>query len=303
MFFLFSYICYRFVFHSSLRKRPEELAPPPEVKEEKDRAAMQTLVDELRGIPHELVSVTAFDKTPLYALYYHVKDGAPLQILFHGYRGIPQRDLCGGAKLAREAGHNALLVYQRAHGKSGGTTTTFGVKERRDCLTWVEYAVKRFGENVEICLVGVSLGATTVVMAAELGLPKQVKAIIADSPFTTPDEIIHKVVKDMKVPSWLAMPALRTAARLYGGFSTRAADTRKAIKKAEAPVLLIHGKADGFVPCAMSEEIYGGRESADVTLFTVDGADHAISYLVDPKGYTAAVQEFFQKIHENREAI
>ena len=84
LFFLFSYLCYRFVFYSSPRKRTEELAPPPEVKSENDRTLMRGLIDELRGIPHELVTAVAFDNTKLYALYYHSKDGAPLQILFHG---------------------------------------------------------------------------------------------------------------------------------------------------------------------------------------------------------------------------
>jgi fermentation-respiration switch protein FrsA (DUF1100 family) len=291
------------IFYSPKRKGKEILLPPPEVKSEKDKAAMNALIEELLPLPCEEVQITAFDGTLLYGLYYHERDGAPLQILFHGYKGLPKRDLCGGSMLAREKDHNHLLVYHRAHGKSGGHTITFGVKERRDCLSWVDYAVKRFGEDVTIYLSGVSMGASTVLMAAELGLPKQVKAIVADSPFTTPDAIIKKVTESKKIPTWLAMPFIRLGAKLFGGFSTRGASAVEGVKKADVPVLLIHGEADAFVPFAMRKEIYDGREDTQVTLFSVKDADHAICFLVDAIGYLSAVTKFYNKLDIEKKAL
>ncbi|MBQ8319661.1 MAG: alpha/beta hydrolase [Clostridia bacterium] len=296
LFFLLSFLCYRFVFYSSPRKRTETLTPPPEVQSEENRHTMSALIEELTAIPYETVCINSYDGTRLCGLYYHVRDGAPLHIQFHGYVGFPRRDLCGGSKLAREAEHNYLLVYQRAHGKSGGKTITFGVKERKDCLAWLDYVIKRFGENTPIYLVGVSMGASTVLMAAEFPLPTAVKAIVADSPFTTPDAIIQKVCKDMRVPRFLAMPALRTGARLFGKFSTRGASCLSAISKTTVPVLLLHGENDGFVPCDMSRELYAARGQADVTLVTFPQADHALSYIVAPKEYTKAVNEFLHRL-------
>lgn len=258
---------------------------------------MFALIEELKPIPYETVYTTAFDGIRLCGLYYHVKDGAPLQIQFHGYMGLPLRDLCGGSKIAREAGHNTLLVYQRAHGKSGGKTITFGVNERKDCLSWIQYATERFGTDTPIYLVGVSLGASTVLMAAELGLPKNVKAIVADSPFTSPDAIISKVCKDLRVPRWLAMPLIRTGARVFGKFDTRGADCSVAISKAEVPTLILHGEADTFVPCAMSRQIHAARGNAQVTLVTFPSAAHALSYIVSPIAYTKAVNDFLSKLH------
>lgn len=63
------------------------------------------------------------------------------------------------------------MVDERAHGKSEGKVITFGIRERCDCKLWAEYAVKRYGENKDIFLAGVSMGAASVMMASNLGLP------------------------------------------------------------------------------------------------------------------------------------
>ena len=72
----------------------------------------------------EPVHITAQDGTPLAARYYHHADGAPLAIIFHGYRGYATRDGLGGYTLCTALGYNVLLPDQRAHGYSGGHTIT-----------------------------------------------------------------------------------------------------------------------------------------------------------------------------------
>ena len=96
----------------------------------------------MEKIPCEEVTITSFDGCRLYGRYYHVRDGAPLEILFHGYRSCAFRDCSGGHALSRKMGFNALVVDQRAHGNSGGRTITFGIKEHRDCLNWILYACR-----------------------------------------------------------------------------------------------------------------------------------------------------------------
>ena len=72
-------------------------------------------------------------------------------------------------------GHNLLLIDERAHGRSEGRTITFGIQERWDVESWARFAVERFGADVQIILYGVSMGAATVLMAAGLDLPENVK--------------------------------------------------------------------------------------------------------------------------------
>ena len=94
------------------------------------------LISALIAEPCEEVEITASDGKRLAGRYYHRADGAPLDIMFHGYMSGALHDFPGGALEAMAAGHNVLLVDQRGHGKSHGKTVSFGIKERFDCLDW-----------------------------------------------------------------------------------------------------------------------------------------------------------------------
>lgn len=179
---------------------------------------MTATVDAAVSIPFEDVYIRSHDGLRLRGRYYETSPGAPVQILFHGYRSNAVRDFSGGLRLALNSGCNALLVDQRAHGGSEGKHLGFGVLERRDCLDWIEYVNKRCGSGVPIVLVGVSMGAATVLMAAGLELPDNVVGVIADCGYTSPKEIICKVAVDMKLPSRLLYPLVRLGARLFAGF-------------------------------------------------------------------------------------
>ena len=239
--------------------------------------------------------ITTKDGLRLHGRYYETAPGAPVQILFHGYRSNALRDFSGGLQLALESGCNALLVDQRAHGASGGKCLSFGVLERRDCLEWIEYVNERFGRDVPVVPVGVSMGAATVLMASGLELPENVVGIIADCGYTSPKEIICKVARDMKLPARLVYPLVRLGARLFGGFDPDECSAEDALRSAKVPVLLIHGEDDRFVPCEMSRANHAACRS-EARLLTVPGAGHGLSYLIDNAGYRSAVLSFLRSV-------
>lgn len=262
-------------------------------REQYDRSI--ALIDSLNARPYERVGIRSFDGLRLNGRYYHSRDGAPLAILCHGYRGTPSRDFCGGANICFSLGFNVLLIEQRAHCTSEGHTTTFGVKERYDVLAWTEYAVKRFGDRVRILLAGISMGGGTVLMASGLDLPGQVRGILADCPFTSPAEIIRESGRAMGLPMAAVFPLAELAARVFGGFSLYGADALEAVKKAKVPILLIHGEADDIVPCGMSRAIAEANPRM-TERHTFPGAGHGLSYLADTKRYTLLVTDFCEKI-------
>jgi len=290
----FMLYAYRIAFYSSPKRhggdrdmlQGEQYAPyKPE---------MDALIRELEAIPYEEVETTSFDGLRLSGKYYFVKEGAPLQILFSGYRGDAVRDMCGGSMLARMAGHNAIIVDQRAHGKSGGTTICFGVKEKYDALSWVNYAIERFGKEVRIVLSGVSMGAATVLEATGLELPENVKGVIADCPFSSAEEIIRKTCLDRGFPPKLAYPFVKAGARLFGNLKIEGG-AAEAVKKSKVPVMIFHGEDDRFVPCEMSRKIYQSCAS-EKYLLTIPNAAHGISFLVDKELYLKHLNEFIERI-------
>lgn len=289
-----AYFAYRLAFYSPKKGR-EKIPATTGAHYDPYREVMKMIYHQLAERACEDVSIISHDGLTLHGRYYHVKDGAPLDIGFHGYRSSPLTDFSGGSELSFDLGHNLLLVDQRAHGKSEGSTITFGLMERLDCLDWVNYAVDRFGKDVKILLYGISMGATTVLMASALELPKNVRGIIADCPYSSAKDIILKVCGDMQIPPKLAYPFVLLGAKVYGGFDLNETTAAEAVQNAAVPLMIIHGEADTFVPCQMSEQIRLAAPDR-VERHTFADAEHGISYLVDSPRYKQIVTEFVDKI-------
>lgn len=285
----FSYYAYRTAFYSSPKKRGKPLAMYK--NDNYDASTASKLYAEMAELPYEEVYITAQDGTALFGRYYHVADGAPLQIQFHGYRSSSLHDFCGGNKLAREYGQNTLMVDQRAHGNSDGSMITFGIRERYDCLDWANYAAERFGKDTPVFLAGISMGASTVLMASNLPLPENVVGIIADCPYSSPAAIIRKVCKEMGFPPAIAFPLVKLGAFLYGGLRWGDESAENSVANTNLPILLIHGEADQFVPCEMSRKIHAACKSRN-EFHTFAGAAHGLSYIQDTPRYEKTVQTF-----------
>ena len=300
LFFLFTLICFLLVFYSGRRKSlgPDEYDVPKGEIYEVFREDIINWTKEIRALPHENLSITSHDGLTLRAKYYEYKKGAPIEILFHGYRGTSERDLCGGVHRCFHLERNALIVDQRAAGESDGHVITFGIKERFDCIKWVEYAIEKFGEDSKIIITGISMGAATVMMALGERLPRQVVSALADCGYTSPCEIIKKVLRDMHLPTFIFYPAIKLGAKIFGRFDLEECTPRECVAKSDLPIIFIHGEDDAFVPCEMSRELHLVSLAQKKMLYTVEGAGHGLAFPKDRVGYYKALGEFEEK-HEN----
>lgn len=289
---------YRYTFYVPVDRRTEIYDFPRGEQYRPHLEEMKALVTELAQRPYERVSVTAHDGVTLVGRYYHTRDGAPLDICFHGYRGHAYRDFCGGSRISFALGHNVLLAEQRGQGESGGRCMSFGILERQDCLSWLSWGEKRLGA-VPTTLYGVSMGGATVLMSTGLELPQQVRGVVADCPYSDPIEIICHVGQRWKMPGRLIRALAVAAGRLFGGFDLRSAAAITALERTKVPVLLIHGEDDRFVPCEMSRRM-AQKYPQQVTLHTFPEAGHALSYLVDTARYEQVVLTFLEQIGVER---
>lgn len=290
---LIALICFLRVFYSPSRKpMGEDNFPLPSgACYEPFHDAMVEWIKTARNTPHEHMSITSTDGLTLNARYYECRAGAIVELLFHGYRGSGERDISAAIERCFALGRNALIVDQRASGTSDGHVITFGIREADDCRCWVDHAIRRFGKDVRIVLSGVSMGAATVMMAAGEQLPENVVCVLADCGYSSPREIICKVIRDMKLPPRLLYPFIRLGARLYGGFDPEENSPLEALARATVPVILIHGDTDDFVPHEMSERLHAVCASRK-KLVTIHGAGHGIAYPVDKQRYLDALSDF-----------
>ena len=285
-----------FAYHTAFRRDPRRQAPIREIpdfpKYNACRDLMLANIDRLVSEPYEAVTIRSRDGLQLYGKYYAGQPGKPVILFFHGYRSTGERDASGGFWYCRERGYSLLMADQRAHGQSEGRAITFGVKERYDCLDWAEELVRRFGPDVQILLAGVSMGAATVLMASELPLPEQVKGIWADCGYDSPEGILRATIRRWGWPEAVTYPLVSLSARLLGGFRVEEATARDALRHAKIPVLLIHGEADGMVPCSMAHTLRAACASP-CALVTVPEAEHGISYYQDIDAYWNGLDKLF----------
>ena len=288
-----AFVCFMLTFYAAKRKPPKDDVieiPEGEIYEE-FRGVIENWIRSIRAMPYESVSIKSFDGLTLRGRYYEYAPGAVTEILLHGYRGSAERDLCGGVERCFALGRNALIVDQRASGESDGHIITFGIKECRDCLSWVDFAINKFGKDVQLILTGISMGAATVLMASGEELPSNVVCTLADCGYSSPREIILKVLKQIKLPPKIFYPFIKLGARLYGGFDLESNSPIEAMKRCRVPVIFIHGDADDFVPYEMSKQMYEVC-TAPKRLVAVKGAGHGLAFPVDKEFYVGALRDF-----------
>lgn len=258
--------------------------------------------ESLKKYTPEEVSVTSFDGLRLVGKIYYsqVSDNSPgrgFVLCMHGYHSGAAEDFAGAVDFFTENRFHVLFVTQRCHGESEGDRITFGAKERYDCRTWCEYLVERFGEETKIILDGISMGAATVVMAAdrEVGLPVNVKAVIADCGYTSPWEIVCDVAKKAyHLPKFPVMYLFRLAVRIDAGFDLCSVSAEKAAANTDIPIFFAHGTGDKFVPYKMS--VRNQKEcSSGSYLFSVENAGHGLSFVVDRENYARECMNFIGK--------
>ena len=294
MIVLISYLCFRMAFYSPDRPAvPSDAIDIPEgAAYEEFRENMEKWARDLRAMPHEEMSITSFDGLTLRGKFYEYAPNAPIELMFHGYRGTAERDLSGGVERCFKLGRSALLVDQRACSDSEGNVISFGINEHRDCLAWLDFAIQRFGKDVKIILTGISMGASTVLMVSDQALPPNVLGILADCGFSSAKDIIKKVIHQMGLPADIGYPFVKLGAKLFGHFDLEACSAVEAVKNATVPVIFFHGDGDDYVPCEMSRINYEACTSKK-KLVIIPRAGHGLSYPVAPDTYLNALREFF----------
>ncbi len=294
---LISYVCFRMAFYAPRKKESdsEEYKLPKGKIYEKHYDVMIEWIKQMRAMPHEKVEITSFDGLTLRGKYYEYAPGAPIELMFHGYRGCAESDLCGGVMRCFSQGRSALIADHRTAGDSQGNVIAFGINESRDCSSWLEFMSQRFGPDARIILTGISMGASTVLMAAGRPLPETVVGVIADCGYTSPREIIKKVIGQMKLPADAAYPFVKLGARLFGRFDLEEDSPIEAMSRCKVPVIFFHGEADDYVPCEMSRENYEACV-AHKRLVTIPDAGHGLAYMVDSERYLSELSGFFDPL-------
>ena len=247
----------------------------------------------IHTLPYEEVTITSFDGLKLYARYYPNPSAKRAVLCAHGYRSTAIGDFYASFRhLYEEA--SLLLIDERSCGKSEGIYSSFGALEKKDVQLWAEWLDERTRHKLPIYLYGISMGASTVLLASVMKLPENVKGVLADCGFTSGAQILNDVFADSyKIKPRLMTKLLDFYAGSLGHFHLKECDARRALLNAKLPVRFMHGMDDDFVLPYHTQRNYDACSLEDKDILWVEGAGHACAAVCGGEKYLKYMDAFF----------
>ena len=212
-------------------------------------------------------------------------------VICHQYGGSPY-SMEAYAKHFYDLGFNIILPFMRGHGESDYNNISFGWEDGNDVAAWTE-SVMKIDKNAKIALFGVSLGANAVTTAAAGDLDDNVRLVIADSCYTSLEELIEEFAKNETIYSRLLVSRLVTALinNKIGSDSDKT-DTIINVRDIELPIMFINGENDMVVPALVSKRLYENCEADGVEEVIIENGAHGRNLEADEDAYWANIDAF-----------
>ncbi|VXB90432.1 conserved hypothetical protein [Flavobacterium sp. 9AF] len=239
--------------------------------------------------------ITSFDDTTIscYLTYSNLPVTKGTIILLHGIRSRKEHFVALSQHLSL-LGYNAVAVDLRAHGQSGGTHCTFGVKEKKDISKLVDYLVEKEKITTPIGVWGQSLGGAIGLQA--LGNDKRIAFGIIESTFTDFETITHDYFQFHLGFNFKPLTHyLVHRAGKIADFNPEEAKPIAYCEKITQPILLVHGNQDQRIHIQYAKENYAAIPSSQKEFLEINQANHLNVWKVGGKIYFDKVMAFIEK--------
>lgn len=196
----------------------------------------------------------------------------PAVAVMHGWGGCAAQML-PFATLLHEAGYAVLLLDARNHGNSDSDSFSSMPRFAEDLEHGLEWLKIQPGIEIHrLFLLGHSVGAAATLLLASRR--QDLAGIISIASFSHPRELMRRQMRSHHIPyrplGWLI---LRYIERTIG-FSFDDIAPCNTIRRVSCPTLLIHGRADKFIPYTDAETIYAHRSGDHVHLLLLKNTGH-----------------------------
>lgn len=252
--------------------------------------------EEFDSLEKEDVYIESFDGYKMHGYYVENEKTNKVVISFHGYNTEARKEYPLHYSYYQD-GYTVLIVDQRGVGQAEGKYITMGLHERFDCLKWIDFVVERYQGEVEILLDGLSMGATTIMMAAKDIHHGQVKGMIVNSGYDScVDEITHVITKQMNLPKYPFLWTMKLYAKIFAKYNMDDITAKESLAQCEIPLLMIHGMKDTFVPFENLDIIYPHAKASLKKRVPIPDAPHGIACFVNEKLFKEEIQQFMTLI-------
>jgi len=219
--------------------------------------------------------------------------GNRVVILAHGL-GHSREQMIPYARVFQSWGYSVLMPDARAHGESEGNTIGYGWLDRYDYQQWIQKVVALRGTDVQIVLMGISMGAATVLATAGEDLPSNVKAVIADSGYASVlAEGRYRLQHRYHIPATPTMALANQYSRLDAGYHLAEGNIAGQLRHTKLPIFFIQGAQDQTVPIENLAILYQAAAGPKQQYRHPD-AGHIATRAADPSKYDRLVADFLK---------
>lgn len=242
------------------------------------------------AMPYETIMLTTAGGTAIEAWHCKREAAKGTVILFHGH-GSCKSKVLPEAEYFYSLGYNTLLVDFRAHGGSGGNTTTIGYREAEE----VKLAFDHIGrQDKNIILWGISLGAATITRAIS---EYQIKpsAVILEMPFGTLHEAVKGRVRTMGLPAQPISALLAFWGGTEQGFWAFSHNPCEYARSIACPALLQWGRQDARVTESEEKCIYEALATDKKEWVVYENSGHQSLLKNEPAKWRQTVKAFLER--------
>ncbi len=223
------------------------------------------------------------------------REGMPVVIFGHGIQvGRTGDGMTELAAMLNRRGFGVLMFDFRGHGLSEGHRVSSGWHERMDVLGGYDYLGSLGVLPDEIGLLGFSMGAGAVSLAAaeEPGI----RALALDTPYARASELIMRETSlRTRLPKWFVaafVPCAVFMGRSLFDISVGDMAPERAVSQLDYPIMVIYGAEDSRIPPEHSRRVFDASAKGS-SLWVVEGVGHAESFVENKSEYTDRVAEYF----------
>lgn len=231
------------------------------------------------GLPFEEVSLVTQDGVRLYGWFIPAARPRALTLLhFHGNAENISDSLPLG-RMARDAGHNMLLLDYRGYGRSRGGPTERGIYLDGEAAL-LHLRGRADVDPDRIVLWGRSIGAAVAVHLASSG---PVRGIVLESPFTSALDLLREG------GHWIFY-----GLSLLGSYRF---DSAEKMGRVTAPLLVVHGTDDDIAPFVLGRRLHDlapGRK----TFLAIKGGGHNDLLARHPDELWSGVRRFLATLEQ-----
>jgi dipeptidyl aminopeptidase/acylaminoacyl peptidase len=242
------------------------------------------------------IKITTLDGLKIASWFIPTKASDKALILVHGMNSSRTAEFDGhfaefGAAMQRQ-GFTVLMIDLRGHGQSSNARFTFGITEKQDIISSVNWLESQGFKTGKIGVLGVSMGAASAIRAT--AEDSYIGALVIDSAFAKVYPIIQTHWQsDSGLPN-IFLPSTMMFGHLLTGYDlTSSQPVTQIAQISPRPILIIHSVADPYTPVSNADQLKSANPSAEY--WQTSAPQHAGSYNLNPQAYVNHVTDFFNR--------